>query len=314
MYRSLLVPLDGTPFGEHALPLAVCVARRTGAAVHLVHVHLPTVGLAGPVLPGAARDQDERRAERAYLAEVAGRVAARAPDVALHARLIEGAEVEGLARALLGHAETIAADLFVLSSHGRTGLARWWYGSLADDLVRRTARPLLLAHPRDGEPAWEPEPAFRHVLVPLDGSPRAAQVLPALLPLGTRMGAEYTLLRVVEPAPLPVVDPTLVAAAPVETAVVDAQQAAAREYLERVAGRLRAGPARPVVRTCVVLDPQPAEAILSFAREGRGVDLIALGTHGRGGLSRLLLDSVAAKVLKQTTVPLLLLRAAGTAE
>src|SRR5205823_6503664 len=148
MFRSLLVPLDGTPFGEHALPLAAGVARRSGAAVHLVHV------------PGGSGEAPRGR-ERAYLAEAAGRLVVRAPGVTVGTRVLEGAGAEGLADALLKHAGEVGADLLVLSSHGRSGLARWWLGSVADDLVRRTAVPLLLAHTADEQPHWEPEPVFR---------------------------------------------------------------------------------------------------------------------------------------------------------
>src|SRR5262245_54091716 len=146
MFRTVLVPLDGSPFGEHALPLAVSVARRTGADLHLVHVHVPTVSAEGPVLVDAARDAQEEGREFIYLREVAGRVTARAPTVAVTTQVLSGAEATALADALLKAAAEVEADLIVLSSHGRTGLARWWSGNVADDLVHRTSTPLLLVH------------------------------------------------------------------------------------------------------------------------------------------------------------------------
>src|SRR5215831_17058078 len=141
MFRTVLVPLDGTPFGEHALPLAVSVARRTGAALHLVHVHVPTVSVEGPVLLDAGRDRQEQNQERAYLAEVARRIAMRAPDTALTTRLLAGTKAGDLAVNLLKAAAEVRADLMVLSSHGRTGLARWWFGtSLSRSTDRRWRR------------------------------------------------------------------------------------------------------------------------------------------------------------------------------
>jgi nucleotide-binding universal stress UspA family protein len=321
MFRTVLVPLDGTPFGEQALPVAVSVARRSGAALHLVRAHVPTVSVEGPVLLDARGDLEEQGRERAYLGEVAGRVAARAPQLAIATQLLEGAEVGVLADALLAYAANVGADLIVLSSHGRTGLARWWFGNVADDLVHRTSLPLLLVHASDTSPCWEPEPVFRHILVALDGSPLAEQILAAVAPLGVCMGSEYSLVQVIEPVPVPVADPTLAAAAPVEAAVLRSQQEAARAYLRRLSVRLRGESEGPAVHTCVVLDPEPAEAILSFVGRAPGsascpdarhpLDLIALATHGRSGLSRLLLGSVAARVLKHTTVPLFLQRPAS---
>src|SRR5262249_20641323 len=149
-FRTVLVPLDGTPFGEHALPLAVSVARRSGAALHLVRVHLPTVSVEGPVLLDASRDQQDQEREPVCLAEVAARVTARAPGLSVDTQLLETAKAGLLADALLQDAVKVGADLIVLSSHGRTGLARWWLGNVADDLLHRTSLPLLLVHASEG--------------------------------------------------------------------------------------------------------------------------------------------------------------------
>jgi len=322
MFCTILVPLDGTPFGEQALPFAVSVARRSGAVLHLVHVHAPTVSVEGPVLLDARQDLQEQGQERAYLAEVAGRVTARAPEVPLATQLLEQGQAGNLADALLNYATKAQADLMVLSSHGRTGLARWWFGNVADDLVHRTSLPLLLVRGAEAPPRWEPEPVFRHILIALDGSPLAEQVLKAVAPLGACMGSEYSLLRVVEPVPVPVADPAFTMTASIEASVIRSQQEEARAYLRRLAVRLRGESGALAVHPCVVLDPAPAEAIVDFIGREPGsaacpdarhpVDLIALATHGRSGLSRLLLGSVAASVLKHTTVPLFLQRPADS--
>ena len=306
MFRSLLVPLDGTPFGEHALPLAVAVARRTGAGLHLAHVHVPTAVFAGHVRLGPGQDHHERTAERAYLTEVSGRLAALAPGAALDMKLIDGAREDNLADALLAHAAAVGADLIVLSSHGRTGLARWWSGNVADDLAHHTALPLLVAPPAEGPARWEPAPALRNVLVGLDGSPLSEKILDAVLALGAGT-ASVTLLHTVAPAAVPLTDPPFAGSAAVEASVVDSQLAAGRAYVEGVAGRLRQRAGGVQVRAQAVLDAEPAEALLGLLRRP-GFDLVALATHGRSGLGRLLLGSVAARVLKHSPVPVLLQR------
>src|SRR5262249_28399965 len=194
-------------------------------------------------------------------------------------------------------------------------------GNAASARVHRTSLPFLLVHASEPSPSWEPEPVIRHILVALDGSPLAEQILTAVAPLGTCMGSEYSLLRVVEPAPVPVADPAFASAAPVEATVISSQQEAARAYLRRGATRLRAEPAATALHACVILDPEPAEAILSLVKLAPGstgcpdarhpIDLIALATHGRSGLSRMLLGSITARVLKHTTVPLFLQRPAS---
>jgi nucleotide-binding universal stress UspA family protein len=309
MFRTLLVPLDGTPFGEHALPLALSVARCSRAAVHLVRVHIPTLDLNDRPLVSDERDRRERSQEQAYLDGVARRLQQHAPGVGIVARLVDGAEHESLAAALIKHAGEIHADLFALSGHYRTGVSRWLFGNVADDLLHQTMLPLLLVPASVKEPTWDPAPAFRHILVALDGSPLAERMLETVLSLAGCMGAALTLLRVVEPALVPVIDPAFTAAA-VELAALESQQQSAREYLDHVAGRLRAAPHAPVVRTQVALDAQAAAAILGYVKMAHTdvgpVDLIALATHARTGLGRLLLGSVADRVARRAPVPLLL--------
>ena len=166
---------------------------------------------------------------------------------------------------------------------------------------------------------------LRHFLIPLDGTPLAEQVLATALMLGSCMGAEYTLLRVVEPVPVPVVDPVCAPAAAISPALIEEQEQAAAGYLKRLAARLRGNDAQLVLHTHVVLDAEPAGAICGFLRrhaphpgqpekleEEPPIDLVALATHGREGLARLLLGSVADRVLQHTPVPLLLQRSVET--
>jgi nucleotide-binding universal stress UspA family protein len=313
MFRSILVALDGTPFGEHALPLAANVARKSGAILNLVHVHVPSVDLAGPTT----------YEETTYLDEAARKVNAHVPEVRVTTALVGGAGADSVAAALAVHAEKTGGDLIVLNSHARGGLSRWWMGNVADELVHRTALPMLVTPDFEDDPGWNLEPMPRHILIGLDGSPLAEQVVPAALALGGCMGSEYSLLRVVEPAPVPVVDPACAPAAIYDAGLVERQQAAAEAYLTRIAARLRGDDARLKVGTRVVLDADPAEAICGYLRlhtrqpgieplvgVERPIDLVALATHGRGGLARLLLGSVSDRVLQHTPIPLLLQRPA----
>src|SRR5207249_158303 len=117
--------LDGTPFGEHAVPLAVSVARRCRAALELAHVHVP-------LLSGGKTTAPE---DSAYLEDVAGRIVRHAPELVIRTRLLSEEHPSGVAELLARHAEEVGADLIVLNSHARGGVARWWMGSVADDLI-----------------------------------------------------------------------------------------------------------------------------------------------------------------------------------
>jgi nucleotide-binding universal stress UspA family protein len=176
------------------------------------------------------------------------------------------------------------------------------------------------------DPGWRPETAFRHILVPLDGSPLGEQILPSALALGACWEAEVTLLRVVEPVAVAVADPVCAPAAAYDPDLPERQQVAAETYLSRIAGRLHGEDVRLKVHTRVVFEAEPAEAICGFLRrhaplpgsmpstEEPPIDLVALATHGREGLPRLLLGSVADRVLQHTPVPLLLRRPEKRAE
>ena len=167
MYRSLLVPLDGSDFGEHALPLALSLARRLGAPLRVVHVHVSPWGAYGEL--GGQYDETTTRIlrehDRSYLDAVIQRLAA-AADISLSSDLLDGP----VADAIGWHATATESDLLVMTTHGRGPLARFWLGSVADALVRQASIPILLVQPKEAPPDLAQEPVVRRVLIPLDGS------------------------------------------------------------------------------------------------------------------------------------------------
>jgi nucleotide-binding universal stress UspA family protein len=143
------------------------------------------------------------------------------------------------------------------------------------------------------------------VLIPLDGTALAEQILPSATALGRLLEAEYTLLRVVAPAPAVGFEPAGVGIGGFVPPSEDSLTLEARNYLERVASRLRGEGL--TVTTAVALGQSPAAAILAEAQD-RGIDLIAMETHARHGLARLLLGSVADKVIRSSPLPVLVHR------
>ncbi len=301
MIHSILVPLDGSEFAEHALPAALALARRTGASLHLAQVHVPLPDVEGAGLLSPEVDQRVRDAERAYLDRAVRRVAAVAP-VAVTAAVPVGA----VGDELVGAARACAADLVVMTTHGRGAFSRFWLGSVADELVRRGPTPVLLLRPPDGRADLATEPALRHLLVPLDGTPQAEQVLESAADLATVLGARITILRVVRPVAVPGYDLAGYASAGADLLLLEQQQRTADDYLRRVREWFRER--RLDVEMRRVVHDQPAAAILETARDD-GCDLIALATHGRGGLARVLLGSVADKVVRGATGAVFVYRA-----
>jgi nucleotide-binding universal stress UspA family protein len=311
MIRSILVPLDGSPFSEHALPLAAELARRADARLHLARVHqpLPLPFTAGPGFVDEAEAFSRIEAtlaekDRAYLAGITHRPGRHA-SCRVTTEILSGDVAEVLCH------RAAEADLVVMTTHGRGPLARFWLGSVADQLIRTLPVPVLLIRPEEAPPDLSREPAVKQLLLPLDGTPMAEQVIDPAVEIGMLLGASCTLVRVVRPvlagSGLREGNSPEGAAHRPPDRLCELQkrlEGEARSYLESAACRLAA---RGIgVRTRVLVEEQPAPAILREARSG--IDMIALATHGRGGIPRLLLGSVADKLIRGCTVPLLVCR------
>jgi len=309
MYGSLLVPLDGSVFGEHALPLALSIARRAGATLTVLHVYGPVAAVyaEGPPAFDDSLDLHLKERQQAYLDGVVQRVRD-VSSVSVRSELLEGETADAIRAAVSSR----GVDLVVMTTHGRGPLGRFWLGSVADELVRHLPAPLLLVRPREAAPDLGQEPVLKHVLLPLDGSALAEQMIEPAVALGSLMGAHYTLVRVIKPV-LPSAY-RLQGASLTELAesvlkqietMHESLHREAQNYLDQVAARLRARSLQ--VQTRVTVEQQPAVAILHEAASS-AIDLIALETHGRRGLSRLVLGSVADKVVRGASVPVLVHR------
>jgi nucleotide-binding universal stress UspA family protein len=169
----------------------------------------------------------------------------------------------------------------------------------------RQRAQLLLLRPNQRASAAAVAHTPRRILIPLDGSTNAEAVLPHALALGRATQAEYRLLRVVEPVMVARRLPTDPMVREHDDQLLDQLRVDAQIYLEQQAERLAAKGL--TARIEVVVAPQTANTILEAAQQD-GIDLIAMATHGRRGLARVLLGSVADKVLRGATAPVLLYR------
>ncbi len=302
MFHEIIVPVDGSGFGELALPRALGIACKSGGEVRIVTVITPLPGL-HPEEEGDALELERlelaREHAESYMADLQKRVILSGCDVPISCHVEVGAVVDRLHE----HAGAAKADLLVMTTHGRGPLRRAWLGSVADGLLRRSPCPVLLVRPREGEEVDLTERELRHILVTLDGSPESRDVLPFAKAAATLSGARLTLLRVIPPhfslgsAYLP--HPGR------ELKGLEAEEEGARDALASEAAELRKEGFQ--VETHTLSGAHPAEGILQFI-ERSDADLVAMATHGRGGVSRLILGSVADKVVRGGTVPVLLHR------
>ena len=295
MLKTFLVPLDGSALADRALPFATTLARADGGKLVLLRVvqahTFPDVE-PNPEHVAAIRDAELE------LAAMADRVRAEGVDV--ETRLVRMNYAEA-ATAILDAAQREQADLIVMSTHGRGGLRRWIYGSVADEVLRGSEVPVLLV-PSICERGWTPGRALR-ILVPLDGSDFAEEALVPASLLAKLLGAELHMLRVAEPPPYPLYGEGY-AYIPFDE---HAARAEAQSYLKQVANLFR--PTKRMVKVRAEVGPAALE-ISRVAREEE-IDLIAMATHGHGGVARLVLGSVATSVLQRASVPVFLIRPAA---
>lgn len=297
---TVLTPLDGSRFAEFVLPCAAAIADRARWSFHLVHAHVPDPKKRGaglPALPPSVRPEETGcqrvlHARQSYLTSVVRRFRLEVDSAS--ALMAE----EGIPGTIRRHAETLGTDLIVMSTHGRTGLHRLWLGSVADSLVRSTRIPVLLVRPERTSRSPARLAEIDRVLVPLDTAGVGERILAPVMELGQALGWRFLLLHVV-PTQL------LVGARPYPIHAHDLEQGRrrGREYLHGVAARFRRRGLTVDVR--VVEDSAPDRAILRTV-EGEDVDLVAMASHGRGGVTRAILGSVTDRVLSGTSRPVLL--------
>ena len=288
--RQILVPHDGSPFARRALSLAVPIAQQHGARLALVQASgLPPRARSGLPLPASSGDTaDLRRNQAAALGRLATRLRQRyAIETTFDYR--EGDVLPQLEQAVVQH----QAELVVMATHGRSGVSRFWLGSVAEALLRHLHVPMLLTRTeRKYTKTLPEEPIFPRAVIALDGSTHAEQALAAATTMLGDTRPQLVLAQVLV-APAVPASPSWIA------------EASARmqdEYLEPIAARLRAGGHDVVTRVPVAADA--ARGILDVVKEEHA-SLLALATHGRTGTRRLLLGSVADKLIRAAPVPML---------
>ena len=307
VYRRISIPLDGTTESQQALAVAVAIARKCGCPIDLLRVAPPALyntelygaaALAGVDAQSMRRDAEESL--RGTTAEVE-RLGVSARSIVLDGEI---------SPALAEHLQTSDTDLVVMTTHDRGRLEHLLLGSTAESLMRRVHLPMLLVRAGKGSPPLAAAPSLERMLIPLDGSPFGDQVITHAATLAELMGAEITLLTIVQPilvaaaateigAPPSVALPTALNMEDADRIEIESR------VLSQSAASLRDRGLK--VDTAAVADGNPARAIVEFARK-HAFDLIAMTTHGRGALKRLIAGSVSEEVLRTTPTLMLMYR------
>jgi nucleotide-binding universal stress UspA family protein len=306
---TIVVTVDGSDKDERALAVAASLAELADAAVRVVRVFsTPIDGLAPRAAPLGVVD-----AARTVRADVATAVRQRAEQLAAFGvaevtpEVLDGVDVGAV---LIKDLEATGAAFIVMATRAAGAMGRAIQGSVADHLVRESPRPVLVVPPRASYMSGN-RVTLRRVLVPLDGSSASLRVIPRLLSLAHAEKLEFVLLQVVRPERvgghvMPPGLPTTVNAIADDSEWTHVGAAIAEQRLGGIADRLRARGSRAEVRVIEAADP---DTVIVDAIRNELVELIAMSTRGASGLRRLVLGSVAERVVKQSEVPVLLVTA-----
>ncbi len=285
MIERILVPLDGSELAETVLPYTEYVAARSGAEMRLLTV----VGT-----------DAERTEASAYLAPLCDHLRSRAVEASVATAPGDAAET------ILAEADNWNVDLIAMSTHGRSGVLRWVFGSVADKVLHATTRPLLLVRARP--PGERPvEVKIDRILVPLDGSELSLSILPYVEDMARALGASLVLINTLIPLdiyPAAEMSPVQVGS------VLDDLMAQARSFLAEVAKEVEA---RGVKARSVVTVGFPVDEVIRVAQEV-GAGLLAVATHGRSGVNRWIMGSVADGIVRRSTLPCLMVRPEGAGQ
>ncbi len=298
VFRHILVPLDGSRLAEAVLPIVTALACALGSRVTLFHAverGAPSRVHGEPHLRAPAEAQ-------AYLDAVARRLteAGVAIEIDTHVHRNPTGDVAG---AILDHAEELAADLIALATHGRGGLRDLLLGTLAQQVLRRGALPVLLVRPRAD--AARPV-ALRRLLVPLSLRGDAEPALSLGTALARALGAELRLIIVVPTADT-VPGNQAATATLLPTAMAELLDQEARAAAEGLRERLAALQAAGVAATAEVRRGSPLLVLAGLVSEW-SADLVVLGTHGRAALDALLSASVGSRLTAVLECPMILVR------
>jgi nucleotide-binding universal stress UspA family protein len=311
MYSKVIVPLDGSELSEQSLPYAELIARSLGASIELVQAYdvLPA-GLLGARNRQGVVDRLDQGARDRALASMESqrqRLEGDGHNVSLVAQRGPAADV------IVAAAGAEPTALVVMSTHGRSGISRWVMGSVTDKVLHTTPNPMLIVRANVMGPA-SPETSLKTVVVPLDGSPLSELAIPHAISVAGALSSGITVLRITPTenhyrhqinlvTPEMGTVPDFDMAEPGELVSEDADEASG--YLADVRNRMRIDHAHGVASEHRVND-NIAQTIIE--RAGEQPSLVAMTTHGRSGVGRMVLGSVTDRVVRHSNLPVLVIR------
>lgn len=296
MFDRVLVPLDGSSLAEGVLPHLVAVAGAYQSSVLLLHVleRSQTSGRLAPIDPLAWHIG--KAEARAYLDDVADRL--RGAGLTVETSLLEGRA----ARTIVELAAEREVGLVFLSSHGRSGLSGWNVSSVAQQVILRVRRSVMLVRAYQPAVAELTDVHYERILVPLDGSQRAETVLSVVTALARSNQSQVLAVHVVRRPELLSREPLGPEDAGLAEQIVQRNSREAAAYLDQLKTRL------PIeLDTRVVYADNPAVALHDIVDQ-ESMDLVIVSAHGQSGAARFPYGSLVTGFIAYGSTPLLIVQ------
>ncbi len=298
MFKSILIPIDASTNAQNAAMVGFEFAQKLGASVKVIHVLQQRVMY--PLQVEVFYDEEAR----AHGQEIIKPWPAHAERLGVQCKIaVIESELWNTGEAIVEAAKESACDLIVMGTHGREGLERQMIGSVAERVSRLARQPVMLV--RNSATNNTKINPFEKLFVPVDGSDTSAMALGVAHQLCRQLNASLEIAHVVPDLPIPLTDPVGPYAAFDYAGLAKTLEESGREILTKAVKNTTVG---NVSSNLVLAGGRHISAAILKAAHDASSDLIVIGTHGRSGMDRLLLGSVAEGVIHHAEVPVLLVR------
>jgi nucleotide-binding universal stress UspA family protein len=289
MYKTIIVPLDGSELAEVALPFAEETVGRTGVAMVLLSVRQAQ----DPRSPTMMQSYLEKITEQAKIDAEKYQKSPGGQPVDVTWKILQGNPAEEI----VSFADQEDGNRIVMATHGQSGFTRWGLGSVADKITKASNVPVTLIRAKGSQPEVR-KGFYNNILAPLDGSKESEVILPHVEDMARSWGAEVTFFMVF------LAENITVTWEAVKNA--ESLKSSARNYLENLTSGLKA---KGINAKYVMIDSAKdvAEEINKYTIQN-STDLVVMATHGRSGPRLWILGSVTNKVLHEGNTPIMLVR------
>jgi len=272
MFDTILVPLDGSQLADCVLPHVVAIARPFDSAITLLRMLEKNHAGTSAQLFDLLNWQINKTRSALYLDKIQARL--ESSNIRVQTEVREGLIAEGITE----YAQNQGMKLIILSSHGRHGLTQWGISSVTQKTILSAQTSLLIVRAHAGE--LTEAPVYRNILVPLDGSQRAENVLPIITQLASFHKSQIHLVQVIQTPEMARQMPPAREDIELSNRIVERNREEAERYLEQL--KLRSYLEGITVQTHLIASDNAAAALHQLA-EQENIDLVALSAHGYSG-------------------------------